>query len=136
MQACLITLIDTYNVCCHGNSCAYGLLTSFSTGYLISNAFWEQDVHLLPFCEVYAIAYTSNLQKHRIYMKFYSYRLCSNVICQYNGVDVRTLLTTLVTLCLKCIVYTSLNAHIFAFSKDNFFKFSVFVHNILIFLSL
>ena len=105
-------------------------------GILFQMLFWERDVHLLAICEVYAVAYTSNLQKHRIYIKFYSYRLCSNVICQYNGVDIRTLLTTLVTLCLKRIVYTSLKAHIFAFSKDNFFKFSVFVHNILIFLSL
>ena len=36
-QTVLIKLSDTYNVCCHGNSCAYGLHTSFKTGYLISN---------------------------------------------------------------------------------------------------
>ena len=38
-QTVLIKLSDTYNVCCHGNSCAYGLHTSYKTGYLISNAF-------------------------------------------------------------------------------------------------
>ena len=37
--AVLIKLSNTYNVCCHGNSCAYGLHTSLKTGYLISNAF-------------------------------------------------------------------------------------------------
>ena len=34
-QTFLIKLSDTNNVCCHGNSCAYGLHTSFKTGYLI-----------------------------------------------------------------------------------------------------
>ena len=29
------------------------------------------------------------------------------------------------TSCLKCIVYTSLNAHFYAICKDNLFKFSV-----------
>ena len=38
-QTVLIKLRDRYNVSFHGNSCAYGLHTSFKTGYLISNAF-------------------------------------------------------------------------------------------------
>ena len=38
-QKVLIKLSDTYNVCCHGNSCAYGLHASLKTGYHISNAF-------------------------------------------------------------------------------------------------
>ena len=33
------TFFTFYNVCYHGNSCAYGLHTSFKTVYLISNAF-------------------------------------------------------------------------------------------------
>ena len=38
-QTVLIKLSDTYNVCCHGNSCAYGLHTSLKTGCIILNAF-------------------------------------------------------------------------------------------------
>ena len=34
-----INLSDTYNICCHDNSCAYGIYIAFKTGYLISNAF-------------------------------------------------------------------------------------------------
>ena len=37
--------------------------------------------------------------------------------------------------CLKCILYTSLNAHFFAVRKDNLFKFLVIVHISLVFLS-
>ena len=38
-QTFLMKLSDTFNVCCNGNSCAFGLPTSFKTGYLILNAF-------------------------------------------------------------------------------------------------
>ena len=38
-QTVLIKLSDKFNVCCHGNSCTYGLHTSLKTGFLISNAF-------------------------------------------------------------------------------------------------
>ena len=38
-QTVLIELSDKYNVCCHGNSSAYGLHSFFKAGYLISNAF-------------------------------------------------------------------------------------------------
>ena len=37
------------------------------------------------------------------------------------------------TSCLEHIVYISLNEHIFAICKDNLFKFSVIVHNSLVF---
>ena len=47
-----------YNACCHGNSCAYGLRTSYKTGYLISNALRTRDVHMLSICAIYANAYT------------------------------------------------------------------------------
>ena len=69
-----------YNDCCYGNSCAYGLHTSFKTGYLISNAFLTRDVRLWTICAVYAIAYTSNLPKHGAFLKYYSKRLCISVI--------------------------------------------------------
>ena len=32
------------------------------------------------------------------------------------------------TSCIKCIIYTSFNPHIFAICKDNLFKFSVIEH--------
>ena len=80
-------------------------------------------------CAVYAIAYPSNLQKHEAFLKYCSLRLCISVICKHNGVDVRTSLTTLSDVMFKCIIYTSLNAHILVVCKDNFFKFSVIVHN-------
>ena len=38
-------------------------------------------------------------------------------------------LQRLVTSCLKRIIYTSLNAHIFVICKDNLLKFSEIVHN-------
>ena len=40
------------------------------------------------------------------------------------------------TSCLKRIIYTSSNAHIFVICKDNIFKFSVVVHNSQLFLFL
>ena len=52
-QTFLIKLSDMYNVCCHGNSCAYGLHTSCKTGYLISNAFVNMGcAHLRYFCSL------------------------------------------------------------------------------------
>ena len=38
-QIFLIKLIDKYHGCCHSNGCAYGIPTSFKTGYVISNVF-------------------------------------------------------------------------------------------------
>ena len=61
-QTVLIKLSDTYNVCCHGNSCAYGLHTSFKTGYLISNAFVNTECayvgYLCSLCNCIHIKFT------------------------------------------------------------------------------
>ena len=38
-QTFLRKLTEKYNLCCHGNSFAYGVPTSFKVGYLISNTF-------------------------------------------------------------------------------------------------
>ena len=58
----LIKLSDTNNVCCHGNSCAYGLHTSFKTGYLISNAFVNMgcayEGYLCSLCNCIYIKFT------------------------------------------------------------------------------
>ena len=49
-----------------------GLYITFKTGYLISNAFVTQDDRMWALCAVYAIAYTSNLQKHGAFLKYCS----------------------------------------------------------------
>ena len=47
--------------------------------------------------------------------------------------DLPNILSPVGDVILKHIVYISLNAHIFAICKDNLFKFSVIVHNSLVF---
>ena len=79
-------------------------------------------------CAVYAIAYTSYLQKDGAILKYCAKRLCFSVICGHNCVDVRTSLTTLKDAMCK-MHHTSSNAHIFVICKDKVFKFSVIVHN-------
>ena len=74
-------------------------------------------------CAVYSIAYTSNLQKHGTFLKYCSKRLCSNVICKHNDVDVRRSLSASVTSCLKHIVYASLKLISLLFVKIIFSNF-------------
>ena len=61
-QLVLIKLSDTYNVCCYGNSCAFGLYITFKTRYLISNAFvnteWAYVGYLCSLCNCIHIKFT------------------------------------------------------------------------------
>ena len=59
-QIVLIKLSYTYNICCHGNSCAYGLYITFKTGYFISNALYGISVCWL-------FVQSMQLQTHKIY---------------------------------------------------------------------
>ena len=40
-----------------------------------------RDVRMWAICAVYAITYKSHLQKHAVFLKYCSYRLCYSVIC-------------------------------------------------------
>ena len=42
----------------------------YAQGNSFQILFGERDVRMLAMCAVYAIAYASNLQKHRTYLKF------------------------------------------------------------------
>ena len=136
MQTVLIKLSDTYNVCCHGNSCAYRQHTSFKTEYFISNASENTGCayvgYLSSLCNCMYIKFTETwiflviLLLASLYYRHMLTQWClrQNVI---NNVKWRHVW--------KRIICTSLNAYIFVICNDDLFKFSVIVHNSYVFFS-